>query len=41
MTQVSLVPILLVIAALVSAGHAVWRGPRQLTRDYVIDRLFR
>lgn len=41
MTQVSLVPILLWIAALACAGIAVWRGPRPLERDFVIDRLLR
>ena len=41
MMQVSLVPILLWVAALASAGIAVWRGPRPLRRDFVIDRLLR
>jgi hypothetical protein len=41
MTQVSLVPILLIVAALVSAGLAVWQGPRPVTRDFVIERLLR
>jgi hypothetical protein len=41
MTQVSLVPILLVVAALACAGLAVWQGPRPVTRDFVIDRLLR
>lgn len=41
MSQVSLVPILLWVAALVSAGLAVWRGPRPVTRGFVIDRLLR
>jgi hypothetical protein len=41
MTQVSLVPILAWVAALACAGIAVWRGPRPLRRDFVIDRLLR
>ncbi len=41
MMQVSLVPILLWVAALASAGIAVWLGPRPLRRDFVIDRLLR
>lgn len=41
MTQVSLVPILLWVAALAAAGIAVWRGPRPIARDFVIDRLLR
>lgn len=41
MTQVSLVPILLWVAALASAGAAVWRGPRPVARGFVIDRLLR
>jgi len=41
MMQVSLVPILLWVAALASAGIAVWRGPRPLRRDFVVDRLLR
>jgi hypothetical protein len=39
MTQVSLVPILLWLAALAAAGIAVWRGPRPIARAFVIDRL--
>jgi hypothetical protein len=39
--QVSLVPILLWVAALAAAGIAVWRGPRPVARDFVIDRLVR
>jgi hypothetical protein len=41
MTQVSLVPILLWVAALAAACIAVWRGPRPITRAFVIDRLLR
>ena len=41
MTQVSLVPILLWVAALAVAGIAVWHGPRPIARDFVIDRLLR
>lgn len=41
MTQVSLVPILLWVAALAAAGIAVWRGPRPVARAFVIDRLLR
>jgi hypothetical protein len=41
MTQVSLVPILLWVAALVAACIAVWRGPRPIARAFVIDRLLR
>ena len=41
MTQVSLVPILLWVAALAAAGIAVWRGPRPVARVFVIDRLLR
>ena len=41
MSQVSLIPILLFGAALVSAGIAVWRGPRPIDRSFVIDRLLR
>jgi hypothetical protein len=39
MGQISLVPILLWVAALAAACLAVWRGPRPVTRDFVIDRL--
>jgi hypothetical protein len=41
MTQVSLVPILLWVAALAATGIAVWRGPRPVARDFVVDRLLR
>jgi hypothetical protein len=41
MTQVSLILIPLWVAALATAGIAVWRGPRPITRDFVIDRLLR
>ncbi len=35
MNQVSLIPILLFVAALASAGIAVWRGPRPIDRSFV------
>jgi hypothetical protein len=41
MTQVSLVPILLWVAALACAGVAIWREPRPIMRGFVIDRLLR
>lgn len=41
MNQVSLVPILLIVAALACAGLAIWQGPRPVTRDFIIDRLLR
>ena len=41
MTQVSLVPILLWVVALACAGAAVWREPRPVLRDFVVDRLLR
>jgi Na+/melibiose symporter-like transporter len=41
MTQVSLVPVLLWVAALACWGIAVWRGPKPLLSDFVIDRLLR
>jgi hypothetical protein len=41
MTQVSLVPILLWVAALACAGIAVWREGRPVLRGFVIDRLLR
>ena len=41
MMQVSLVPILLWVAALGCAGAAIWRGPRPIARGFVIDRLLR
>lgn len=41
MTQVSLVPILLWVAALLCAGIAVWREGPPVLRGFVIDRLLR
>jgi hypothetical protein len=41
MTQVSLVPILLWLAALLCAGIAVWREGPPMLRGFVIDRLLR
>jgi hypothetical protein len=41
MTQVSVIPILLWVAALLGAGVAVWREPRPIMRSFVIDRLLR
>jgi hypothetical protein len=41
MQQVSLVPILLWVAALLCAGVAIWREPRPILRGFVIDRLLR
>lgn len=41
MSQVSLVPILLWVAALLCAGVAMWREPRPVPRGFVIDRLLR
>ena len=41
MSQVSLVPILLWVAALACAGVAIWREPRPVLRGFVIDRLLR
>ena len=41
MTQVSLVPVLLWVAALACAGVAVWREPRPIMRSFVVDRLLR
>ena len=41
MTQVSLVPILLWVAALLCVGVAIWREPRPIMRGFVIDRLLR
>jgi hypothetical protein len=41
MSQVSLIPILLWVAALVGAAFAVWQGPRPLTGAFVVDRLLR
>src|ERR1044072_8454591 len=39
MSQVTLVPILLWVAALASAVVAIWQGPRPIDRSFVIDRL--
>lgn len=41
MSQVSLVPILLWLAALACAAVAVWQGPLPIDRSFVIDRLLR
>src|SRR6187455_3320047 len=41
MSQVTLVPILLWVAALASAVVAIWQGPRPIDRSFVIDRLLR
>jgi hypothetical protein len=41
MSQVSLVPILLWVAALLCAGVAIWLEPRPIVRGFVIDRLLR
>ena len=41
MSQVSLVPILLWVAALACAGIAIWREPRPLPSGFVVDRLLR
>lgn len=41
MAQVSLIPVLLWVAALLCAGVAIWRGKRPVTRDFVFDRLLR
>jgi Na+/melibiose symporter-like transporter len=41
MSQVSLIPILLWVAALAGAGLAVWQGPRPIDRSFVVDRLLR
>jgi Na+/melibiose symporter-like transporter len=40
-TQVSLVPILVWVAALAFWGIAVWQGPRPVMQAFVIDRLLR
>jgi Na+/melibiose symporter-like transporter len=40
-SQVTLVPILLWLAALASAAVAIWQGPRPIDRSFVIDRLLR
>jgi len=41
MSQVSLIPVLLWVAALGCAGVAIWRGPRPITGAFVVDRLLR
>jgi Na+/melibiose symporter-like transporter len=41
MSQVTLVPILLWVAALVFSGIAVWRGPRPVQLGFVVERLLR
>src|SRR5688572_32852136 len=41
MSQVSLVPTLLWVAALACAGVAIWREPRPVLRGFVVDRLLR
>jgi uncharacterized protein DUF6790 len=41
MSQVSLVPILLWLAALACAAVAIWQGPLPIDRSFVIDRLLR
>jgi Na+/melibiose symporter-like transporter len=41
MTQVSLVPVLLWVAALAATGIAVGRAPRPILRSFAIDRLLR
>ena len=41
MNQVSLVPILLWVAALACAGIAVWRGKRPIRFSFVVDQLLR
>jgi hypothetical protein len=41
MSQVSLVPILLWVAALACAGVAIWREPRPILRGFAVDRLLR
>lgn len=41
MSQVSLVPVLLWVAALAGAGIAVWREPPPVMRGFVVDRLLR
>jgi hypothetical protein len=40
-TQVSLVPILLWVAALACAGIAIWREPPPVTQSFAVDRLLR
>jgi hypothetical protein len=41
MSQVSLVPVLLWVAALAATGIEVWREPRPILRSFVVDRLLR
>jgi Na+/melibiose symporter-like transporter len=41
MSQVTLVPILLWVAALVFSAIAVWRGPRPVQVGFVVERLLR
>jgi len=41
MSQVSLIPVVLWVAALGCAEIAVWRGPRPITGAFVVDRLLR
>ncbi len=41
MSQVSLIPVLLWVAALGCASVAIWRGPRPITGAFVVDRLLR
>lgn len=41
LSAVSLVPVLLWVAALLCAGVAIWRGKQPVTRDFVFDRLLR
>jgi hypothetical protein len=41
MSQVSLVPILLWVAALACAGVAIWREPRPVVHGFIVDRLLR
>lgn len=39
--QIWFMPILVWVAALTCAGLAIWRGPRPISRGFVIDRLLR
>jgi Na+/melibiose symporter-like transporter len=41
MSQVTLVPILLWVAAILFWGISVWRGPRPILQAFVVDRLLR
>jgi hypothetical protein len=41
MSQVSLVPVLLWVAAILFWGVAVLRGPRPIVQAFVVDRLLR